>query len=299
MHERVLMEKTEGGVLRVAAPAKINLNLLVGHRQADGFHPLDSLVAKVSLHDTLHLGPRSDGKISFSSMGLPCGPDVDNLAYRAAEQLAERARVAGLDAGGVEILLEKRIPPGGGMGGGSSDAAAVLAGLNLLWHLDLPEGELAAMGVELGSDVPLFLAGPASRMTGRGERLEPVEVHPFWAVLVLGDIASRTAEVYEAFDANPPEPLGQLDPAELAAPPSTWRAKLVNQLAEPAMRLNPPLAELFDRVRQALGEIPLHLTGSGSGLFCLCDDRAETQDILDRFPDTLRSLCLVVKRSDR
>ena len=295
---RPAVELTPRG-LRLRAPAKINLNLLVGARRADGFHSLDSLFATVTLYDELELTRRDDGRIGFSCLGADCGSDDKNLALRAARLLAGEA-LAGRVGGnpGVEIGLVKNIPPGKGLGGGSSDAAAVLAGLNQLWRLGLPRERLIELAARLGSDVPLFLGPPAGRMTGRGEVVQPVGIHPFVAVLILPDEATSTAEVYRAFDEvaserqaghrqksagpNPAEPAGEADLAgrQLDAamihrrPPSQWRALLRNDLFAPACRVCPALGQLHGRL-SAASDIPVCLTGSGSAMFIPCDDVAE------------------------
>lgn len=258
-----------GGGLRVRAAAKINLNLLVGPRRPDGFHSLDSAVAKVTLYDEIDIHPRTDGRFVLSCDAADCGPVEKNLALRAATLLAEGRKV-----GGADLTLRKKIPAGRGLGGGSSDAAAVLAGLNALWGLDLPGAELGGLAARLGSDVPLFL-GPASvRMSGRGEVLSALPVCPFHAVLVLPEFACATAEVYRAFDSLP-APAGEpLPPEVFAEPPSRWRAKLVNHLALAAERVAPALAALRKELQATL-RIPVCLTGSGSAMFVLCDDETE------------------------
>ena len=271
---RLRMEPAGAGGLRVRAPAKINLNLLVGPRREDGFHDVDSLVAKVTLYDRVGLHGRSDRDVTFTCAGCDCGPDEANLAYHAARLLMDET-----GGSGVDIVLAKEIPPGKGLGGGSSDAAATLIGLNELWSLGLSQGELAALAGRLGSDVPLFLGPPAVRVTGRGECVEAIEVHAFVAVLVLPRIACATVEVYQAFD-DAPEPMGQqLSPELLQRAPSGWRDLLVNQLSAAASRVQPELADLMAEVHARTG-LPVCLTGSGSALFILCDTPAEAQHVL-------------------
>ena len=63
---------------------------------------------------------------------------------------------------------------GGGLGGGSSDAATCLVALNHLWGLDWPTDDLAALGLKLGADVPVFVRGRAAWAEGVGERLTPL-----------------------------------------------------------------------------------------------------------------------------
>ena len=260
------------GMTTLRAPAKINLDLLVGPVRPDGFHPLDSLVARVSLCDDVELSLRSDDRFVLVCEGFDCGPSQGNLAMKAAMALG---RAVGRS--GVTIKLSKRIPPGMGLGGGSSDAAAVLKGLCQLWDTDAEGDDVMSLAAGLGSDVPLFLGAPMQRMTGRGERLEPVTIHPFTAVLILPSFGCSTAAVYAGYDESP-HPIGaQLGAGMMASqPPSVWREQLVNDLAEPARLVCPPLADLQDRLAGAVAA-PVHVTGSGSGMFVLCDDAAEAE----------------------
>lgn len=278
----------------VRASAKINLNLLVGPRRSDGFHPLDSYVAKVTLYDEVRLRRRSDGEIRLACRGIECGDDEKNLALRAARALAEQGGVSA----GADVALSKRIPPGRGLGGGSSDAAAVLYGLNELWRLDVPEGELFDLAARLGSDVPLFLGPAACRMTGRGETVEPVRVHPFVAVLVLPRAACATAKVYRACDDQPAAMGQQLSPRMIAEqPPSAWRGLLVNQLASAARRVCMELDEVWTKLAGAVG-LTVAMSGSGSALFILCDDEAEASAAMADVPSELKELCVLVRQND-
>lgn len=281
-------------LLHVNAPAKINLNLLVGHLGPDGYHPVDSVVAKVTLYDDILLRLRNDGRIIFTCDGYECGEEENNLAFRAAGLLGDLATEAGNRIGGADIHLQKHIPPGGGMGGASSDAACTLLGLNLLWGLDARRESLDEIARLLGSDVPLFLSGPASRMTGRGEILEPITTESFLAVLYLPGIHCPTKDVYAAFDRRPTE-IGKQLPDELwRERTSVWRSRLVNQLAEPAMRVRPELQDEYDQLCEAT-DLPVSVTGSGSGMFILCDHRAEAVSVLDRLSGEQRNRCRVVR----
>lgn len=266
---RPRFERSDDGLI-VHAPAKINLDLLVGPLRADGYHPLDSMVSQVSLYDTLTLRPRADGEVSFTSTGIECGPDEDNLALRAAWRIA-----TGRDVPGVDIVLEKVIPPGAGLGGGSSDAAAVLVGCDRLWGLGVGKDDLVSMAADLGSDVPLFLGPPTCRMSGRGEVIAPAEVFPAKVLLIMPPAHCATGAVYAAFDADAPggmtaRPVDQ----RYRKPPSGWRDGLRNDLARAARRVSETLADWWDRLEARL-PVRVQLTGSGSGLFCLCDDEAE------------------------
>lgn len=288
-------EPAADGALLWRAPGKLNLYLRVLGRREDGYHEIDSVVVKVSLYDELLFRSRKDGQVRLECSGCDCGPTDENLVLRAAEALQPMAGSLGAD-----IRLRKNIPPASGMGGSSSDAAATLQALNRLWQLSLPPEKLAALAAEVGSDVPLFLRGPAARIRGRGERVDPVEVHPFFAVLYLSGLPCDTARVYAVCDeaseddqafASAPEAAAL--PARFDQPPSRWRNSLFNDLQLAAARVCPGIASASAAMAAATG-VPVHLTGSGSALFILADDEPAARAAMGALPGDLRASCRLV-----
>lgn len=177
------------------APAKVNLALDVGPPEADGYHPVRTILQAVCLHDRLVLARCCDLVLECDL--APAGSGPANLAWRAAEALR---RAAGLRAG-VCIHLVKRVPLQAGLGGGSSDAAAVLRGCNRLWNLDWPAARLAEVGRELGSDVPFFLHGGTALGEGRGDRVRPLPpLPPLPLLLCHPGPGIATAGAYRALD---------------------------------------------------------------------------------------------------
>src|SRR5438552_2691903 len=148
------------------APAKLNLFLHIVGRRTDGYHELQTLFQFVDLCDDIEIGVRPDGRIARRAEIEGVRED-DDLCIRAARAL-QRASGCRL---GADIHLTKRIPMGGGLGGGSSDAATCMVALNALWKLHWPVDELAALGLALGADVPVFVRGRTAWAEGVGERL--------------------------------------------------------------------------------------------------------------------------------
>ena len=274
-------ERTGAGLI-CRAPAKINLYLKILGRDREGYHLLDSAVAKITLYDEIHICPRDDRQVRLFCSGLDCGPVEENLVFRTIEMLQLPA--------GVEIKLTKQIPIGAGMGGGSSDAAITLMGLTRLFDLKLTEAEMMKLASQLGSDVPLFLDGPSIRIHSRGEIIEPIQIHPFSIVLIVPAFACSTAEVYAAYDAykqatkdeqaSTYQELSNLLP-KLQQSPDNWCGELFNDLAIPAMKRYPLLQRVYQQV-SALSPLPVHLTGSGSGMFIICRDDRQAQDVASR-----------------
>lgn len=180
--------------VRLRSFAKINLDLRVLHRRADGFHEIRSLFHTISLADRIDLEFRPGNRTDVSTVcaGLDLSPEK-NLAHLAALAFLERAGARG----GVRIDITKHIPAGGGLGGGSSNAASILLALPSLTGKTLPADELLALAAELGSDVPFFLLGGAAIALGRGEEIYPAPDLPaVTGLLVTPGVAVSTAEAY-------------------------------------------------------------------------------------------------------
>jgi 4-diphosphocytidyl-2-C-methyl-D-erythritol kinase len=175
------------------APAKLNLFLHILGRRADGYHLLQTLFQLLDWGDTVRLRVRSDGAIRREAdiAGVPVESD---LCLRAARALRKHTDCPA----GVDIDLDKRIPLGGGLGGGSSDAATVLVALNELWATGLTVDELAAIALELGADVPLFVRGDTAWGEGIGERLTPVALPQDCYVIVDPGVFVATAALFQA-----------------------------------------------------------------------------------------------------
>jgi len=175
------------------APAKLNLCLHIVGRRADGYHLLQSAIQFVDLCDELKFWRREPGVVERISGPREVAPEAD-LVVRAARLLAAQSS----QPVGVGIELHKRIPMQAGMGGGSSDAATVLVALNELWGMRLGVDELAALGLKLGADVPVFVRGLAAWVEGIGEVLTAVDFDPQVYFVVKPAVAVSTAEIFSA-----------------------------------------------------------------------------------------------------
>lgn len=173
------------------APAKLNLDLRITGRRADGYHELESIFTLIDLQDTLDIEPRDDGRIVLHTPLSDVPPEQD-LCVRAARALQNFSGCLM----GADIRVEKRIPTGGGLGGGSSDAATVLMALNRLWDLNLPSNTLQKIGLTLGADVPFFLFGRNAFARGIGEKLAAIDVPQQWHVVVKPPVCVSTAAIF-------------------------------------------------------------------------------------------------------
>jgi 4-diphosphocytidyl-2-C-methyl-D-erythritol kinase len=285
------MADSPANSFRTPAPAKINLHLRVGPPTADGFHPLLSWMATVALFDILEF-TLVDGPLGVAlSCDDPAIPvDASNLIVKTASALLETNRASGAAPARDQTLavsLKKRIPVGAGLGGGSSDGAFTLLALARLLDLNGSALQLSDFAARFGSDLSFFFHGPSSICTGRGQIVHPIPVpKPRWAVLILPQIHMATPAVYRRFDEMH---LGQTESLEN---PPDWRQwtmlsaldllpRLVNDLEAPAFSLSQPLADLHARATTLAGRV-VRMSGSGSSLFTLFDEKDEAETSADQ-----------------
>ena len=265
-------------MIRLLAPAKVNLTLQIHNQRPDGYHGIESLVQKVDFYDRIMLENSPDGRITLQCNDPTLPTDSGNIAQRAAELLRESADIP---AKGVRIHLDKRIPHGAGLGGGSSNAAAVLLGLNLIWKLSLDRDVLLGIAEQLGSDVPLFLHPSPAVIRGKGEIVKPSDLRINAVfVIVYPDVAVSTRWAYSNFrlTKSPGEyrisPLSKAMGGELS--PDMWGGLLVNDLETCVF-------ERFPQVKRCKEVLIRHgaraslMSGSGSAVFGLFENMGDAK----------------------
>jgi 4-diphosphocytidyl-2-C-methyl-D-erythritol kinase len=187
------------------APAKLNLFLHIVGQRADGYHLLQTAFQLLNWGDSIRLRVRADCEISRAAE-LPGVALQSDLCLRAAKLLQEYTATPL----GADIAVEKRIPMGGGLGGGSSDAASVLVGLNILWQTGLDIDTLAALGLRLGADVPVFVRGHSAWAEGIGDELTAITLAEQVYVILDPRVSVPTAELFRAPELTRNTPRGTI-----------------------------------------------------------------------------------------
>jgi 4-diphosphocytidyl-2-C-methyl-D-erythritol kinase len=238
----------------VLALAKLTISLRVTGVRPDGYHLLDAEMVSLDLADELTFSegsgleivdrvgrdadrPRPGESAPSGGVrpGVPAGPGFPPGVPAGEDNLVRRAlRAVGRDA---HVRLVKRIPAGGGLGGGSTDAAAVMR-----WAGTTDR----ALAVSLGADVPFCLHGGRARVSGIGDRLDPLPFAGRTFTLLTPPFGCSTVAVYRAWDS--------LGGPSAAGP---------NDLEPAALTVEPGLGRWRDRLGDATGQTPV-LTGSGS-----------------------------------
>ena len=258
------------------AYAKINLGLDVLRRREDGYHEVKMIMQTVDIFDTLTFVKKNEPGIRLKVDNEELSEDKDNLIYRAAELLMEKAGVKH----GVEITLEKRIPIAAGMAGGSTDAAAAFHGINELFDLGYSLEDLQMLGVTLGADIPYCLAGGTAISEGIGEILTKLPEPPQCTLVVAKpDINVSTKFVYENLHANTlayhPDIDGMIEAIKIGSLQGITD-RLGNVLETVTVREYPIIEEIKNLMKQEGAENAL-MSGSGPTVFGIFTNEESAQ----------------------
>ena len=266
-----------GAAVTVAAPAKVNLALLVGPRRPDGYHEIASLLVPLTLADlvTVEHTPGLAREVRCE-----VAPGEDNLVARLLRELEARLG----RPFPVRVTVSKRVPAGAGLGGGSSDAAAALRAVERLFALRLTPRQRHAVAAAVGSDVPFFLWPGPQLAGGRGQVLRPVRLPPLHLVVALPPVSLATATVYGWHDEDRRPDLagfaartrGLAAAVARARRPADVAALVANDLEASVVARVPAVGELLARLR-GLGSLAAAMTGSGAAVFGLFADAAAAE----------------------
>jgi 4-diphosphocytidyl-2-C-methyl-D-erythritol kinase len=259
------------------APAKLNLFLHILSRRPDGYHELQTCFQFIDLCDEIDIEVRTDGLIR-RTRDIAELPVESDLCIRAAKAL----QTASGSSLGADICLFKKIPVGGGLGGGSSDAATCLLALNHLWGIHWPREKLAALGLTLGADVPVFVHGRVAWAEGVGERLTPLyppQAPVEYNYLILKpNIFISTAAVFQD-----PELTRNSAPITVSAFLASGGR---NDCLDVVRRRYPEVAQALDWL-SLFGSA--RLTGTGACVFLACESKDHAREIMRKAPPEFES----------
>lgn len=259
------------------AYAKVNFGLDVIRRREDGYHEVKMIMQTVNLYDILTFAKEKAG-ITVKTDTAALSGDESNLIYKAAKLLVETYGIKG----GVKIELQKNIPMAAGMAGGSADAAAVFHGVNELFGLGMTEGEMCALGVKIGADVPYCIQGGTALSEGIGERLTKLPDAPNCFLLIAKpDIDVSTKYVYENLHANELQYHPDIDGMRRAIEAGTLTGiaqRMENVLETVTVKKYPIIQEIKDFMKEK-GALNALMSGSGPTVFGVFETQEKAEEV--------------------
>ena len=271
-------------MISLEAYAKINIGLDVTGQREDGYHLVRMVMQSIGLSDTVTIEKRDGEEVCLTIAAGEDGPDIStlptddgNLCVRAAKALLEDARIQE----GLAIHLVKRIPSEAGLGGGSADAAAVLRGVNQVFHLGYTKERLVEIGLRLGADIPFCIYGGTMLAEGIGEVLTPIEppLRDVYLLLIKPGYGESTGGIYTALDAlaDPMHP--DIDTmAEAIRQGDLYRlgCTMGNILEEVVFEKSPDLRKIKEDITKA-GSLGALMSGSGATVYGVFQEKAKAE----------------------
>ncbi len=266
--------------ISLKALAKINLGLDVVGKREDGYHDVRMIMQSIHLYDRVEMKKTRSPQIKVETNLFYLPVDEDNLVYRAAKLMKEEYNIKE----GVRITLQKFIPVAAGLGGGSSDAAAVLVGMNRLFHLGLKQSKLMELGLKLGADVPFCIMRGTALAEGIGEKLTQLPPMPKCPILLAKPaISVSTKHVYEQLKLT--EYTQHPDIDKIAEQIKKKSLKGVgecmgNILEEVTIKEHPVIKEIKHLMKEN-GALGVMMSGSGPTVFGLYQNEKEIRTAYD------------------
>ena len=264
--------------IKLKARAKINLGLDVVRKREDGYHEVRMIMQMINLYDKITMRRITESGIRVTT-NLPYLPvNEDNLVYRAAKLLMDEFQVTE----GVEIELQKYIPVAAGMAGGSSDAAAVMVGVNRIFHLGLTKKQLMERGVKIGADVPFCIMRGTALAEGIGEVLTPLPAMPHCSLVIAKPkIHVSTKFVYGNLKASELKEHPDID-GQVQALREGSLEQLVAKMGNVLETVTVPAYPVIDEIKKTMlknDAMGAMMSGSGPTVFGIFEREERAQEV--------------------
>lgn len=239
---------------------KINLGLNIVQKREDGYHDIETIFFPLPFTDVLEI-VSSQNKTQFFNSGIQVGEIENNLCLKAFHLLQKDFP----HLAEIKIHLHKVIPIGAGLGGGSADAAYTLLLLNEKYELHISEEKLFEYALLLGSDCPVFIYNKPCFATGRGEKMETVNLSlsSYKILLVNPGIHVNTKEIFQQIK---PAPSSKNIKKIIEQPIESWKNELKNDFEEIVFLKHPEIKIIKDNLYNHQA-VYASMTGTGSTVF--------------------------------
>ena len=264
--------------IKLKARAKINLGLDVVRKREDGYHEVRMIMQMINLYDKITLRQRTEPGITVSTNLSYLPVNEDNLVYRAAKLLMDEFQVSG----GLEIVLQKYIPVAAGMAGGSSDAAAVMVGVNRMFHLGLSKKQLMERGVKIGADVPFCIMRGTALAEGIGEKLTTLPAMPHCSLVIAKPkVHVSTKFVYGNLKADEITKHPDID-GQVQAFRDNDLEQIVAKMGNVLETVTIPAYPVIDKIKQTMirhGAMGAMMSGSGPTVFGVFEREEQAKEV--------------------
>ena len=266
--------------MKQRAYAKINLSLDIFNVRENGYHDLNSIMLPIDFYDELEISVSE--KYEYRCNRHYIRNSQDNSIIKMIRILKERYSLSDH----YSIILNKQIPTQAGLGGGTADAAAALRIMQRIHQLKMTDDEIREICMLVGADVPFNYYNVPAVVGGLGEEIEEIPLKKTYYILLVKPWSGvSTKQAYELLDmekCDHPD-IPKLKKALING--ESIHGLLGNSLEQPAFQLNSEIVRVKEQLTDA-GARNVLMSGSGSTVFCIDEDRKEIRRIAQRMKDS-------------
>ena len=262
------------------SPCKINLFLDIKSKREDGYHLIESLFHTIDLFDIIKIEESKEFKISTSGKYKLNDNEEDNIVAKIFYHFKNQMELKK----NYKINIEKNIPTGAGLGGGSSNAATMIK--FFLEELNIkPDNELIESFSKFGADIPFFIKGGLSWVSGIGEKIYSFNFTlPYKIILIYPNINVSTKLAYSKFTENDfnksdifyiknlLEKNGRINFNDLYS-------HIYNIFEKNVFNIEPKIKEYKEKAETEIKR-KICMSGSGSSLFALYNQNDKNENII-------------------
>ena len=262
------------------SPCKINLFLDIKSKREDGYHLIESLFHTIDLFDIIKIEESKEFKISTSGKYKLNDNEEDNIVAKIFYHFKNQMELKK----NYKINIEKNIPTGAGLGGGSSNAATMIK--FFLEELNIkPDNELIESFSKFGADIPFFIKGGLSWVSGIGEKIYSFNFTlPYKIILIYPNISVSTKLAYSKFTENDfnksdifyiknlLEKSGKINFNDLYS-------HTYNIFEKNVFNIEPKIKEYKEKAENEIKR-KICMSGSGSSLFALYNQNDKNENII-------------------
>lgn len=252
------------------SPCKINLFLDIKSKREDGYHLIESLFHTIDLFDIIKIEEDKEFKISTSGK-YKLNDNEENIVSKIFYYFKNEMNLKK----NYKINIEKNIPTGAGLGGGSSNAATIIN--FFLEELNIkPDNRLIESFSKFGADIPFFINGGLSWVSGIGEKIFLYNfTFSYKIILIYPNIIVSTKLAYSKFaenDFNKSDIFyikNLLDKNEKIKFEDLY-SHTYNIFEKNVFKIEPKIKEYKEKAENEIKR-KICMSGSGSSLFALYD----------------------------
>ncbi len=256
------------------SPAKINLFLKIINKRNDGYHNIRSGITLLNIYDEIKLQFNENFQVNYTGRFAP----KDN---KFSDCIIEKLfKYLNFKPPNIKFTIIKNFPFKAGLGSASSNVATVI---KILENLEIITIKNIFDYTNLGSDIPFFLNNHDSLVRGRGDLISNIIFPKYYFLLVKPSFNSSTKNMYNKFVESDYNFSIENDLEEINENDNG------NDFEKIIKKIEPEFNSIFNYMNNLDGVIFTRLTGSGSCIFSVFENKINAENakniFLNKYPN--------------